>query len=89
MYKTIKIPEETYSEIKMLSKQLEESEELNGLHHINISTAVSYAVSKTLKALKQKMAILSAACKWKKLDTDKLIKEIYETRKVTTREVAL
>ena len=44
MYKTIKIPEEAYEKAKVLGKELEKSRVISGVFHVNLSTAISYAI---------------------------------------------
>ncbi|MFZ2456504.1 MAG: hypothetical protein WAX07_08505 [Candidatus Altiarchaeia archaeon] len=86
MYKSIKIPEEVYDDAKALSRELEKSKELTGVHRMNMSIALGYAVSKARENLKRKRKLLASAGVWKDIDTEKLIKDIYDSRKISTRD---
>lgn len=85
MYKTVKIPEESYLKAKSLSKELEKSKELVGVSHVSLSNAISYAIIKTLENLKKRHKLISSAGGWSDMDTKKLIRDIYESRKVSAR----
>ena len=87
MYKTIKIPEEAYEKAKVLGKELEKSRVISGVFHVNLSTAISYAIENMLEMLKRKKRFVSAAGGWKDMENvDKLIEEIYKDRLVSTRK---
>lgn len=85
MYKTIKIPKESYIKAKSLSRELKKSKELVGVSHVSLSTAISYAITKTLNHLRKRHKLVSSAGGWSDIDTKKLIKDIYRSRKVSTR----
>jgi len=89
MYKTVKIPEEAYDEAKKLGEELKLKKEIKGLFNVNLSTAISYAITKTLENLRKKDKFLSAAGSWKDIDADKLKSEIYKSRSISKRSVAL
>ncbi len=91
MYKSVKISEEAYKKAKVLSKELEKSREFPGMDKINMSVAVGYALESALEGVKKKRMLHESAGVWKDMDTDKLIKEIYESRKKPSRrsEVSL
>ena len=84
-YKTVKIPEESYKKAKSLKKELEKNGEFLGAHKVNLSSTISYAISRTLNNVKKRKMLLSAAGGWADMDTESLIKDIYESRKVSTR----
>ena len=54
MYKTVKIPEEAYEEAKLLSIELEKSKTITGVFNVNLSTAISYAITKMLENVRKK-----------------------------------
>ncbi len=56
MYNTIRLPEEIYDEAKLLGSKLEKNKVLAGVHHISLSTAVGFAITKTLELLDSKIA---------------------------------
>lgn len=85
MLKTIKIPEKAYNDAKKLKRELEKEEIIAGLYNVKLSTAVSYAIKRALENIKKKKRFLSAAGGWSDINTDKLIKDIYESRKKDTR----
>jgi hypothetical protein len=88
MYKSIKISGEAYKNAKALSKELEKSGELPGVDKVSLSVAVGYALDRTLENLKNKRKLLSSAGVWKDIDTEKMIKEIYDSRKISSRKKA-
>ena len=71
MYKTIKIPEEAYKEAKLLSNELERSKAITGVFNVNLSTAISYAITKMLEILRKKSSKMVST----DVDLDKLFKE--------------
>lgn len=89
MYKTVKIPEEAYDEAKKLSEELGDQKKIKGVFNVNLSTAISYAITKTLENLKKRDKFLSAAGSWKDINIDKLKSEIYKARAISKRKVAL
>ena len=90
MYKTIKIPEEAYEEAKRLSKELEKSKTITGVFNVNLSTAISYAITKMLENLRNRRKFISAAGGWKDMENvDKLVEEIYADRKISKRKEIL
>jgi len=84
-YKTVKIPEESYKKAKSLSRELEKSDEFLGAHKVNLSSTISYAIARTLNAVKKKKILMSAARGWSDMDTENLIRDIYDSRTVSTR----
>lgn len=87
MYKTIKIPEEAYEEAKVLSKELENKKEIRGVFNVNLSTAISYAISKTLEYLRKRDKFISSAGSWSDIENiDKLKSEIYRDRAISRRK---
>lgn len=87
MYKTVKIPIEAYNEAKVLSKELEEAKEITGVFNVNLSTAISYAITKVLRNMKKRKRLLSVAGGWKNMENIEALKEeIYKDRKISTRE---
>ncbi|MBI4149309.1 hypothetical protein HY491_02580 [Candidatus Woesearchaeota archaeon] len=89
MYKTIKIAEEAYDEAKELSRELEQKKKITGVFNVNLSTAVSYAITKTLEHLRKRDAFLTAAGTWKDIDGDALTSDIYRARSLSRRKVAI
>jgi hypothetical protein len=85
MYKSIKISGEAYKNAKALSKELEKSKELKGVDNVNMSVAVGYALDTALKSVKKKRMLHESAGVWADLDTDKMIAEIYASRKKPSR----
>lgn len=85
MLKAVKIPEEAYEEAKRLGKELEEEEAIKGVYKVTLSTAISFAISRAMAEIEKRKRFKAAAGGWKGLDTDKMIKEIYEGRKLGTR----
>ena len=86
MYKTIKIPEEAYHEAKELSKELEVKKEIRGLHNVNLSTAISYAITRTLENLKKRDNFLKSAGTWSDVkEIERIKKEIYKDRTLRKR----
>lgn len=87
MYKTIKIPIEAYKEAKVLSKELEKSRSITGVFNVNLSTAISYAVTKTLMVLRRRKKFVSAAGGWKDMENiDILMEDIYKDREISSRK---
>ena len=84
MLKSIKIPEEAYKDAKKLSDILEEENIIKGVYNIKLTTAISYAIKRTLEDLKNRNRFLSAAGGWKDIDKN-LIKKIYKGRKSGTQ----
>ena len=85
MYKSIKISEAAYKKAKSLSRELEKSGELPGVDNVNMSVAVGYALERTLENVKKNRILRESAGAWNDVDSEKLIKDIYEGRKVSTR----
>lgn len=85
MLKAIKIPEEAYMEAKKLSQELETERAIEGVYKVSLSTAVSFAIKRALIDVERKKSLRMAAGGWKDLDTDKMIKEIYEGRLIGTK----
>jgi len=83
MYKSVKISEEAYLEANKL-KDLLKNRDAN-IGRVGISNAIEYALHLALDNEGRKKKLLSAAGAWKNMDCDKLIREIYEGRKVSTR----
>lgn len=81
MLKSIKIPEKAYKLARNLSEKLEKGKELKGVYNVSISTAVSYAIEKANEDIDKKNAFRKAAGSWSDINTDKLIKEIYDGRR--------
>ncbi len=85
MLKAVKIPEEAYKEAKKLGKELEIGRAIEGVYKVPLSTAISFAIRKALADIEKRKRFRAAAGGWKDLDTDKMIKEIYEGRKIGTK----
>ena len=85
MLKAVKTPEEAYRDAKRLGRVLEEERTLAGVYKVTLSSAISFALNRTLEELEKKRRFRAAAGGWKDLDTDKMIKEIYEGRKIGTK----
>ena len=85
MLKAVKIPEEAYKDAKRLGKVLEEEKTIVGIYNVTLSAAISFALNRTLEELEKRRRFRSAAGGWKDVDTDKMIKEIYEGRKTGTK----
>ena len=88
MYKSIKISDEAYKAAKALGRELEKSRELPGVHKVNMSVAVGYALERALENVKKKRILRESAGVWKDMNTEKLIKDIYKGRKLSTRPEA-
>ncbi len=82
MLKTIKIPEKAYKDAKKLKKELEKEEVIDGLYNVKLSTAVGYAIKSALENLERRKKFLSSAGGWADIDGKKLIKDIYDSRKI-------
>ncbi|MBI2499309.1 hypothetical protein HYV88_03650 [Candidatus Woesearchaeota archaeon] len=90
MYKTIKIPEEAYEEAKLLSEELEKSKTIAGVFNVNLSTAISYAITKMLENMRKRKRFISSAGSWKDIENlDKIKEEIYLDRKISKRKEVL
>jgi len=90
MYKTIKITEEAFRRAEDLKKEFSKEEDVKGIRKVTLSEAVSYAISQTLKDLKRREFLKSAAGGWSDIDSDALIKDIYTSRsKGARREIVL
>lgn len=85
MLKTIKIPEKAYNDAKRLKSLIEKEELISGLYNVGLSTAVGYAIKKALEDFRRKKRFLSSAGGWSDLDGDKLIKDIYKSRRKGTK----
>ena len=85
MLKTVKIHEEAYKDAKRLGKVLEEEKTLTGVYKVTLSSAIRFALNRTLEEIEKKRRFRAAAGGWKDVDTDKMIKEIYEGRRFGTR----
>jgi hypothetical protein len=85
MLKSIKLPEKAYIDAKRLRKELEKEEIIEGVYDVKLSTAVGFAIKKTLEDIKNNKRFLSSAGGWSDMDCDKLIKEIYDNRAKGTR----
>jgi len=85
MLKTIKIPKKAYDDAKRLKTELEKKEIIDGLYNVKLSTAVGYAIKRALEEITKRKRFLSSAGGWSDIDSEKLIKDIYETRKKGTR----
>jgi len=85
MYKSIKISEEAYKKAKSLSKELEKSGKFPGVEKVNLSTAMGYALTTALQDVKSRRMLHESAGVWKDVDTDKMIREIYESRKKSSK----
>lgn len=87
MYKTIKIPEGAYEEAKLLSKELEKTKAITGVFNVNLSTAISYAITKMLGNLRKRKRFISSAGGWKDMENINKIKEdIYLERRISKRK---
>ncbi|HLD97500.1 MAG TPA: hypothetical protein VI934_04105 [Candidatus Nanoarchaeia archaeon] len=85
MLKAVKIPEEAYNEAKKLGKELETEKAIRGVYKVTLSTAISFAISRTLAEIEKRKRFTAAAGGWKDIDTEKMIKDIYEGRKFGTK----
>lgn len=79
--KSIKVSEDTYKDIIKLQKMLEKNKVLEGLNKVKITNAINYAVKSSLSSAERKKMMMKAAGSWSDIDCDKLIKEIYKSRK--------
>lgn len=87
-YKTIKISEKAYKEIMMLSKRIEKENMIPEIGKVNIGTTINFALDRAKEKLNEKERrnrFLSSAGGWSDIDTKKLIKDIYESRRRGTR----
>lgn len=89
MYKTIKIPEQTYKDFVKLKRVLEKKRVFKGLSKIKLNHVVGYAAHHLLEEQEKEKRFQAAAGSWADLNTDMLIKEIYESRKTPSREFML
>ena len=85
MLKTIKISEKAYEDVKKLKIELEKEEIISGLYDVKLSTALSYAIKTALESIRKRKRFLSSAGGWSDIDSDKLIMDIYESRKKGTK----
>ena len=87
IYKTVKLPIEAYKEAIKLENELEKKKVIEGVHRVTISTAISYALTKTLQTVKGQDVFKSAAGGWAGLlDTDAFLKKIYKAREKVSRQ---
>jgi len=75
MLKSVKIDEKAYKDAKKLSSELEKEELIEGLYNVKLSTAIGYAIKKTLQDIKNRKRFLSAAESWKDID-ENLVKAL-------------
>ena len=54
MLKSVKISEEAYRDVKKLSKELKKEEIIEGLYDVKLSTAIGYAIKRTLREMENK-----------------------------------
>ena len=85
MLKSVKISVEAYKAAKQLEKELEKNKIIEGVFNISIGAAISYALNRTLEDIGRERKFKEAAGSWKDVDTDKMLKTIYEGRKFRTR----
>jgi len=85
MYKTIKIPEMAFRNANELKAEVAKEEDVKGVRKVTLSEAVSYAIKETLKELKRKQTLASAAGGWSDIDAESLIKDLYASRSKRTR----
>ncbi len=78
MYVSIKVTKETFNEVDQLCKELKENHKFPG--RVTKSAAIQYAVEQTLEEMERRKHLKNAAGGWADMDTDALIKEIYEDR---------
>jgi hypothetical protein len=88
MYRSIKVSEETYKAAKSLGSELAKEGALPGISKVNMSDAVGYALEKALENVKRKKILRETAGAWKDEDTDKLIADIYGSRRSGKRPPA-
>lgn len=81
MFRSVKISEDAYRKAKRLADELDRE----AVGKVGLSNAIAYAVKKTLEGRSRRKDMLSAAGGWSDVDGDKLIKEIYEGRLLSTR----
>jgi hypothetical protein len=86
MYKSVKISADAYKTAKSLTKELEKSGKFPGLEKVNLSTAMGYALTTALEDVKSKRMLHESAGVWKDVDTDKMIREIYESRRKSSKK---
>ncbi len=90
MYKTIKLPEEAYEEAKLLSEELGKSKTIAGVFNVNLSTAISYAITKMLENVRKRKKFISSAGGWVDIENlDKIKEDIYFGRKISKRKEVL
>jgi len=83
MFKTIKILEKNYDDIKYLSKELEKRHVIPYIEKVNINSAIAFALNKakeSLKLLEKREKLIKLAGTWEDIDRS-LVKTIYESRK--------
>ena len=85
MYKTIKIPEQTYNDFVKLKKILEKQKVFKGLHALKLNHVVGYAAHRVLDQFERENKFKQAAGSWVDLNTDAILSEIYESRKIKSR----
>ena len=85
MLKAVKIPEEAYKEAKKLGRELEAERAIEGIYNVTLSAAISFAIRTALADLEKKKRLRMAAGGWRDVDTEKMIKEIYEGRLTGTK----
>ena len=58
MLKSVKISEEAYKDVKKLSKVLKKEEIIEGIYDVKLSTAIGYAIKRTLREMKSRKKLV-------------------------------
>ena len=83
MYRSVKITDKTYREAKKLAEYLGREDDTGG--KVGLSNAIANAVHTALETRSRRKTMLSAVGGWSDIDADKLVKEIYAGRLLSTR----
>ena len=68
MLKSVKISEEAYKDVKKLSKVLKKEEIIEGIYDVKLSTAIGYAIKRTLREMKSRKKLVELNQELKECD---------------------
>ena len=87
MYKTIKIPETAYKVAEEIKLDMSTDDSVRGIRKVSLSEVVSYALKDLMEKRERRKRLLALAGAWSDMDTEALKKEIYSSRRNSTREI--
>ncbi len=87
MLKTIKVSEEAYKAVKRLGREIEKEKAIEGIYNVSLTTAISFAVNRTLEDMERNRRFKAAAGAWSEKAAEEVRKLIHETRRFRTRDV--